>query len=71
MPQKKRTRHVDCNSVVFLNEVQVLLFLTNDDNSHACHKVLATSSLLDLVAYQELINHLDAREVSKHKLVLR
>ncbi len=65
------TNKIVSDVCVMPNEVQVLLFLAKDDDSHACHKVLAASSLLDLVAYQKMIDHLDAREVSKHKLVLR
>ncbi len=65
------TNKIVSNICVVPNEVQVLLFLANNDNSHACFKVLAASSLLDLVAYQELMNHSDAGEVSKHKSVLR
>jgi hypothetical protein len=53
------------------NKVQVLLFLASNGGSLFCHSVLVVCFPPDLEAFQELIDHPDAKEVSKSKLGLR
>ncbi len=50
------------------NEVQILLFLANNGGCLFCHSILVVCLPPDLKAFQELIYHLDAKEVSKNKL---
>jgi hypothetical protein len=52
------------------NEVQIFLFLANNGGYHFCQSVLVICFPPDLEAFQELIYHLDAKEVSKSKLEL-
>jgi hypothetical protein len=51
-----------------LDKVQVLVFLVSNGGYLFCHSILVIYFPLDLKAFQELIYHLDAKEVSKNKL---
>jgi hypothetical protein len=53
------------------NKVQVLLFLASDGGYLFCLSILVVCFPPDLETFQELIYHLDAKEVSKSKLDLR
>jgi hypothetical protein len=50
------------------NKVQALLFLARNGGSLFCQSVLGICFPPDLEAFQELIDHPDAKEVSKSKL---